>query len=223
MNHPVMLPDIQIEPAEYSGRVTLTCLPSTGDPVVIGVRLEIAEYPADDGRLSGVRTAHSSGPILCAGRELIEVRWLEKLDGKLQRERTHWIDPRDEDGSIRLVMREIRTPEGEGTIEDVDCRFPFTIQSGDTWVATDRFLRGDRMAEASYRQTVGNACRVTIGDRSEICLRIAAVPLDPSETRQAEQFIECETGQMVCSRSMAVAERANLLPDGLVWRIVCRV
>ncbi len=223
MNHPVMLPDIQIAPAEYSGLVMLTCLPSTGDPIPIGVRLEIAEYPADDGRLSGVRTAHSSGPILCAGRELIEVRWIEKLDGKLQSERIHWIDPRDEDGSIRLVMREIRTTDGGGTIEDVDCRFPLTIQPGDTWVATDRYIRGDRMAEASYRQTVEGACRVTIGERSSICLRISAIPLDSSERRRAEQFIECETGQMVCSRSMAGDEQANLLPDGLVWRIVCRL
>ncbi len=223
MNHPDMLPDIQIAPTGFSGRVTLTCLPSTGDPVVIGVGLEIAEYPADDGRLSGVRTAHSSGPILCAGRELIEVRWLEKRDGKIQSERLHWIDPRDEDGAIRLVMREIRTPDGGGTIEDVDCRFPLTIQPGDAWIATDRYIRGDRMAEVSYRQTVEDACRVTIGERSSVCLRISAVPLDPSAKRRAEQFIECDTGQMVCSRSMASGERANLLPDGLVWRIVCRL
>lgn len=211
MSLPGLLPDISIESTDKPEVCKLACFPATGDPISPGIRLQIAEFSTEDGLPCGLHQASSTGPILCANRELVEIRWIDKRNNTIVGERIHWIDPADP--TIRLIMREIRSPDGKGCIEDMDVTCPMTIRVGDSWISTDRYIRGDREAIETFRQTVDGPFVVTIGRQSVVCVRLSTQSDTLPDQSISESFIACESGRVLCSRTLVnTASIRNAMP-----------
>jgi hypothetical protein len=206
MNYPEKFPGFQQSPSAASaGSITLTSFPATFDPLAFPIKLVICEYDMTTRSLTRVFTGASFGPILIHKKECIEVHWVEKTQNQLISERVHWLNPNAADNTISLLMRETRTPDGSGYIDDADIRFPKQLTAGNKFTHVDFYFRGSETAEQAFQESVEGPFEIKLGDSSHRCLRMTARQVS-SAGRITQSFIDADSGQLLIIRSLLDAE-----------------
>jgi len=200
---------------DYTLPVRLKMFPPTFDPIDPGIELSVAEYRLSDGELVFRREARSYGPILSQNRELVEIHWSEYLGDVFKEKHNHWLEVSSE--TINLRMREIRSSDGQGFIEEVDVGFPAKVTLGDEIRGTDLYFGRTREAGEGFLCRVDETVKLSMGEESFECLKMVTV-LDSAPDQVFDTFIEIAGGSII----LAGLRKQDLSAcgDSLPWETI---
>ncbi len=197
-----LCPAIKIEPGDSeSGSLQLACFPPTMDPLAPGIQVTVSQFRNEDGKLMAKMKGKSSGPMLFQGRELVEVQWSVYRQDRLAEKQFHWIEPAPENGLSILRLREQRTPDGTGHLEEVHLSFPGKIEPEQSFTQTDRYFQSKKAAEDVLSIAVSKPVNVTVDGKTIPCLMVMT-RWEPETDTRLETYIGTASGNVVLQRTV---------------------